>query len=93
MRSRERIVSNLESAYREAFARAKEKDDREEMARLDFQFQRDQIRLEVLLDIRELLGTRPSPEVADPPRERTLLEEGSSLIEKAHVLRKITRLR
>jgi len=92
MRSRSRIVSSLESAYREAFDRARESGDREAMASLDFAFQKDQIELEVLLDIRELLAPAPPEEPVSTER-KSLLDEGSALVEKAQALRRITRLR
>ena len=47
MRDRQKILDNLESLYRDAFARAQESDDAEAMARLDFEFQREQLQLEV----------------------------------------------
>ena len=81
MRQRDRVIQSLEGAFREAFRAAQEQDDREEMARLELDFQRDQIRLEVLLDIRDLLSA-PSQE-----------DRGSSLMEKAQALRQLTRLR
>jgi len=81
MRPRDRVIQSLESAFREAFSAAQERDDRAEMARLELDFQRDQIQLEVLLDVRDLLSS-PSQE-----------ERGSSLLEKAQVLRQLTRLR
>lgn len=91
MRTRDRILSSLEAAYREAFEQAKAREDAQEMSRLDFQFQRDQLRMEVLLDIRELLTAE---EDAAAPKERgSLLDEGSALVEKAQALRKLTRLR
>ncbi len=87
MRKRRRILTNLESAYREAFRRAEENGDAEEMARLDFQYQRDQIRMEVLLDIRDLLATAPASTAEAK-------EEGqASLLDKAEALRRLTRLR
>lgn len=89
MRNRKKILASLESTYREAFARAKERDDSDEMVRLDLDFQRDQIQLEVLLDIRELLMS----EQLEPEREqKSLIKEGSALIEKAGALRRMTRL-
>lgn len=90
MRSRSRIVSSLESAYREAFDRARESGDREAMASLDFEFQKNQIELEVLLDIRELLTPAEEPMVTE---KTSLIDEGSALVEKAQALRRITRLR
>jgi hypothetical protein len=90
MRSRDRILKSLEAAYRERFTLAKEREDADEMTRLDFEFQKDQVHLEVLLDIRELLT--PVEEV--PPREdKSLLDEGTALIEKAGKFRRLTRLR
>jgi hypothetical protein len=56
MRSRERILANLEELYREAYDRAKAINDTRRMADLDAGFQREQLLLEVLLDIREQLG-------------------------------------
>ena len=81
MRDREQILDTLERAYREAFTRAGEAEDHGTMARLDFDFQRDQVWLEVLLDIRELL--------AGPLDE----DEKESLLDKARALRDLTRLR
>jgi hypothetical protein len=50
------------------------------MRRLDLDYQRDQLRLEVLLDIRELLS---------PPDEA----KTTSLLEKAQNIRRLTKLR
>ncbi len=80
MRKRKRIIENLEDLYRRAFESAEAADDKEGMARLDFDFQRDQLYLEVMLDLRELLVT-PEPE-----------EEAPSLLEKAEKLRRLKRL-
>ena len=85
MRDRERILSNLEAMYREAYDRAREEDDADEMSALDLRFQRDQLFLEALLDIRALLGSKP-----ETPGEEAREE---SLLEKAEKLRRITRLR
>lgn len=76
MRDREQILTTLETAYREAFGRAEADDDRERMERLDFDFQRDQVWLEVLLDLRELLaGSGP----ADGEPRKGLLEQAKAL--------------
>jgi len=87
MRDRERILSNLEEMYREAYERAKEDEDDEEMDALDLRFQRDQLFLEALLDIRALLQTTPA--LSEEPEE----EREESLLDKAERLRRITRLR
>ena len=52
-RSRERIMDNLETMYREAFERAKATGDEQQMATLDFAYRREQLYLEILLDIRD----------------------------------------
>jgi hypothetical protein len=84
MRVRDRVLQSLEKVYRSAFADAEEAGDTERMRDLDLDYQRDQIRLEVLLDIRDLLAT---PEPAEPG------EETISLLEKAQKIRNLTRLR
>ena len=56
MRSRDRIIANLESIYREAFERAKADEAAGRMVELDNAFTRDQLMMEVLLDIRDLLA-------------------------------------
>jgi hypothetical protein len=83
VRERDRILSSLESVYREAFERARDADDRKRMNRLDFDFQRDQLLLEAVLDVRDLLAGASDDE--DEDRE--------SLLEKAKALRDLTRLR
>lgn len=83
VRSRERVLQSLEKVYREAFTSADAAGDAEAMARLDLDYQRDQLQLEVLLDIRELLSS-PDADQAD----KTI-----SLLEKAQSIRKLTKLR
>lgn len=57
-RSRERIMENLETMYREAFDRAKAGGDSAQMASLDFAYRREQLYLEILLDIRDAAERR-----------------------------------
>ena len=57
-RSRERILSNLEEMYREAFERAKATDDPAQMASLDFAYRREQLYFEILLDVRDAMERR-----------------------------------
>ena len=83
-RPRDHIVANLEQLYREAYERARAADDPAEMARLDFEFRRDQLYLESILDVRDLLGglrpAAPAPEGAQPQKgEKSVLEEISEL--------------
>ena len=80
MRSRDRVLQSLEKVYRGAFSAAEEASDTETMARLDIGYQRDQLELELLLDIRDLLM----------PEEK---DKTTSLLEKAQQIRKLTKLR
>ena len=66
-RPRGRILENLEAIYRDAFDRAKASGDRGRMLDLDAAFQREQLMLEVLLDIRDSLHP---PESATRALER-----------------------
>ncbi len=83
MRSRERVLGSLEKVYVGAFSEAERDGDTERMARLDMEYQRDQLQLEVLLDIRELLRSD----------EADATDNTISLLEKAQNLRKLTKLR
>lgn len=80
MRDRERVLQSLENVYRGAFKVAEEAGNTAAMDRLDLEYQRDQLHLEVLLDIRELL----MPEQADTT---------TSLLEKAQQIRRLTKFR
>ncbi len=60
MRSRDQILGNLDGAYREQYELAKAANQSRRMEELDAGYQRDQLMLEVLLDIRELLERRTS---------------------------------
>ena len=55
-----------------------------QMGRLDLEYQRDQLQLEALLDIRDLL----LPEAAVSEKENP-----TSLLEKAQKIRRLTKLR
>ena len=85
MRERQRILGNLEDLYQEAFRRAEAKGSEEEMARLDFGYQRDQLYMEVMLDLRDFLATMDGPSSSE--------EKSVSLLERAQALRRLTRLR
>lgn len=58
MRSRDQILSNLEATYREQYTRAKADNQARRMEELDAGYQRDQLMLEILLDVRDLLAAR-----------------------------------
>jgi len=57
-RSREKILTNLEEMYREAFERARAADDLQQQASLDFAYRREQLYFEILLDVRDALERR-----------------------------------
>jgi len=82
MRSRDRILANLEAIYRESYDRAREAADDKRMADLDNSFMRDQLMLEILLDIRDLFAVAP----AAPAK-------GTSAIEKLEALRRLAKFR
>ncbi len=81
MRSREKILTNLETIYREAYSRAQETEDPGRMIDLDASYQREQLLLEVLMDIRDAMHS-----IGDAPNEKSALE-------KLQALRKLTKLR
>ncbi len=82
MRSRERILGNLETLYRETFERARTSGDQRRVEELDAAYVRDQLMLEILLDIRDLFSVAP----AAP-------SQGGSALEKLEALRRLTTLR
>lgn len=84
MRSRDRVLQSLENVYREAFLAAEEADDKALMAELEREYQRDQLHLEVLMDIRDLLAPREAEEPTEPKE---------SLLDKAQKIRRLTKLR
>lgn len=85
MRDREKILGNLESLYREGFRSAEESGDGDRMEQLDLDFQKDQLYLEVLLDIRELLAAMETGKDSEGAT--------TSLLERAQAIRRLTRLR
>jgi hypothetical protein len=82
IRPRERILANLETIYREAYDRAKNFGDQGRMIDLESAYMRDQLMLEILLDIRDLFSVTP----AAPAQSGTAME-------KLEALRRLTRLR
>ena len=65
-RPRERILDNLDSLYRDAYERAKVAGDERRMADLDAAYQREQLLLEVLLDIRDAVTAPPARKAGAP---------------------------
>ena len=101
-RPRARILANLESIYREAYERAKAAGDQARMADLDAAYQREQLLLEVLLDLRDALGSLSAPTEERPggpgaPRgpggNRPDKNPGPDPITALETIRRITRLR
>jgi hypothetical protein len=82
MRPRDRILANLETIYRESYDRARDATDERRMVDLDNMFMRDQLMLEILLDIRDLFAVAP----AAPAK-------GTSAIEKLEALRRLSKFR
>lgn len=80
MRSRDRILANLETIYRESYDRARSGEDERRMAELDWAYMRDQLMLEILLDIRDLFSVAPAA-------------AGGTALEKLEALRRLTKLR
>jgi hypothetical protein len=81
-RPRQQILDNLDAVYREAYERAKASKDERRMTDLDAAYQREQLLLEVLLDIRD--GLRA------PPHKP---ESGTGPIAALDTIRRITKLR
>ena len=82
-RARKQILDNLDTVYQEAYDRAKAAKDERRMADLDAAYQREQLLLEVLLDIRDALHV--------PPTAKS--DTGGNPLAALDTLRRITRLR
>jgi len=80
MRSRDRILANLESIYRESYDRARTSGDEGRMIDLESAYMRDQLMLEILLDIRDLFSVAPAA-------------SGGSALEQLEAIRRLTKLR
>jgi hypothetical protein len=78
MRSRERILSNLESIYRESYDRAKAAGEQGRLVDLESAYMRDQLMLEILLDIRDLFAVAPAA-------------AGGSALERLEAIRRLAR--
>lgn len=81
MRSRDQILANLENIYRESYDRARQSDDPNRMADLDCAFVRDQLSMEVLLDIRDLFSVAP------------VTKDGPTALEKLETFRRLAKFR
>lgn len=83
-RPRDRILANLETVYREAYERAKTAGDERRMLDLDASYQREQLLLEVLLDIRDALAASPQPSPSST---------GTNPLAALDTIRRVTKLR
>ena len=81
-RTRERILANLEAIYREAFDRARAAGDQARMADLDAAYQREQLLLEVLLDVRDAVSARPGQSAASGPDPIAALQTVGKIIKR-----------
>jgi hypothetical protein len=79
MRPRDDILGNLESIYKASFDAAKQASQPRRMEELDNSYQRDQLMMEILLDVRDLLARQP----AAPP--------GQSVIDQLEALRRLAK--
>lgn len=86
-RPRQRIFDNLETIYRDAYERAKGAGDEKRMVDLDAAYQREQLLLEVLLDIRDALTAIPAQDRRT--REQAMPDPLAAL----EGIRRISRLR
>jgi hypothetical protein len=80
MRPRDRILANLESIYRESYDHAQQSAEKGRMLDLESAYMRDQLMLEILLDIRDLFSVAPAA-------------SGGSALEKLEAIRRLTKLR
>jgi hypothetical protein len=80
MRSRDRILGNLEQIYRESFEHARTAGENARLVDLDNAYMRDQLMLEILLDIRDLFAVTPAAPAAS----------GKSAMEQLQALRRLT---
>ena len=87
-RPRERVLANLESIYREAYDRAKAAGEQARMADLDAAYQREQLLLEVLLDIRDALAARQTDPAAASGKPA-----GPDPVAALETIQRITKLR
>jgi len=85
VRPRQQILDNLDSVYREAYDRAKALKDERRMADLDAAYQREQLLLEVLLDIRD--------GISGSSKQKPPADSGGGPMAALDTIRRITRLR
>ncbi len=77
MRPRDAILGNLESIYQASYEASRTAAQPRRMEELDNAYQRDQLMMEILLDVRDLLARQP----AAPP--------GQSVLDQLEALRRL----
>ncbi len=92
-RPRERILANLESIYRDAYERAKAAGDQVRMADLDASYQREQLLLEVLLDVRDAVQGSRAPAAGDAGGAGGETRAKTDPIAALETIHRITKLR
>lgn len=79
MRARDAILGDLKSIYRSSYEAARQAEQPTRMAELDNAYQRDQLVMEIFLDVRDLLARQP----AAPP--------GQSVLDQLDALRRLAK--
>ena len=88
MRTRRQILDSLEASYVQALQAANDRGDEAAAARLELDFVRDQLQLEVLLDVRALLSPQAAAESGEPPGGGV-----QGILDTAAKIRNLTRFR
>lgn len=81
MRPRDQLLANLEAIYRRSYDAAKAEGLERRMEELDSAYQRDQLMMEVFLDVRDLLSAPPAT------------SGGGSALQQIDALHRLTKLR
>ena len=79
MRPRDAVLGDLETIYQASFDAAKKAEQPRRAEELDNAYQRDQLMMEILMDIRDLLARQP----ASP--------QGQGVIDQLEALRRIAK--
>ncbi len=77
MRPRDAILGDLENIYQASFDAARKAEQPRRAEELDNAYQRDQLMMEILIDVRDLLARQP----AAPP--------GQSVLDQLEALRRL----
>jgi len=86
VRPRDRIIDELERVYRRTYVALEKEGDQAALLRLDLDFQRDQLQLEALIDMRDLLMR-----LSDDTEAEGAGRQAKNLIDKARSFRTLIR--